>query len=288
MRFLLQEDELLEIRQILQAYSQKNACISCGLCCKISGRFFIDIECRRLERKFDPNLFTMTNGTEVIQIENDLPLCLTLRHAGSFRVFSSNEMHIIDSAIETEKIDSQPWFETISCKVYEERPVFCRYYPVNSYPSYCMIGLEFSGSKANKNSRFNFLMAKYLYTYRWECLQGQSIDFSGWRPHLDHSASFRVSKPNSLIYLNHRKSKEDQSSAWNLWRFFQEIQLTKSEYFLIKSLGGSRSTQQIERDSTLPEAFETWNDWWLDLLVLETVEYPESVLQFLLKGVVRF
>ncbi|HKZ43154.1 MAG TPA: hypothetical protein VJ044_19505 [Candidatus Hodarchaeales archaeon] len=130
-------------------------------------------------------------------------------------------------------------------------------------------------------------MSKYLYTYRWECLQSLMVNLSSWAPRLDSCITFKAQDSESALILTHAKSHEALASAWNRWRFLGGISFSNNAYSLIKTIAGGKSSEISQRCS-LPEGFDSWEEWWLHLLVLELDDYPTPILEFLLKGMVRF
>ena len=105
MRFTIHTHELLELRNILQTSQKENACIACGLCCKISGKFFIQVEKNRLSNRFSSLLFMKEDDLDVIRTSDDLPWCLGAEDPLQVTNYANNERNILNPKLQ---IDDAP------------------------------------------------------------------------------------------------------------------------------------------------------------------------------------
>ena len=277
--------ELLELRTILQLSQIKNNCIECGLCCRISGKFFIKLEKDRLSNRFSSLLFKQEDNLDVIRVSDDLPWCLGASDPVQIANYHENEQKILNSQFKIDDAPKQPWFHETRCQVYEERPILCRLYPYNINPSYCMVGKEFLGNDLHNNARYLELMTKYLYVYRLECFNDLNIDLKSWNPVLTKETI--IPQDYSLI-LKNQKSNLYMNSIWNLWGFMRKLLLIQDELNIIKACTGNVSAYMLSKDFVLPNKFVSWNDFWKDLLILEIIEFPVQIQTLLLKGIIRF
>ncbi|MHA1991879.1 MAG: hypothetical protein ACW981_12400 [Candidatus Hodarchaeales archaeon] len=288
MTYLITEKELLELRQILDSHEGENECVTCGLCCKISGKFFLDLEQNRISKKYSFNLFSKDHGISTIQTTDFVPWCVGGNNQKINQNLITNERHIVKPNIQVDEIIFQTWFEEIHCQVYQERPILCRYYPYNTFPYYCMIGIEFSGEDSKQGNRFMNLMSKYIYTYRRECLQTIDFSFDAWKIKSSDQISI-TGNDNGINYIvKHQKGLADQNSIWNLWGYLNELVISNEEKMLMEKFDGTVTVADIIKNYENSLNYSSWQELLLNYLIFELVDYPEELLKVLLLGIVRF
>jgi Fe-S-cluster containining protein len=288
MSYLITKEELLELRDILKSNEGENECIACGLCCKISGKFFIKLEQERLSKKYSNKLFSKDHEIDVIQTTDFIPWCVGGSNQNTIENLNINESKIIKPDIIVEEIILQPWFYDIKCQVYIERPILCRFYPYNSFPHYCMIGIEFFGENSRHVGRFKELMAKYIYSYRWECFQAVNFSFKDFKVKSSDQIIYKRRNNIGEFIIKHQKGLMEQNSIWNIWGYLGELSITTEEKQLILSFDGSKSLEEIIDHSKNPSIYASWRDLIINYLIFELIEYPEEFLKVLLLGIVRF
>lgn len=288
MTHFITEEELLELRKILEKNEGENECIACGICCKISGKYFIDIEQKRISKKYSDNFFSKEQGINVIKSSDYVPWCLGGKDPQLRQNLYENESFIITPEIQIGGIDSEPWFQQISCKVYQERPILCRFYPYNSFPYYCMIGIEFNGNNPKEDNRFLNLMAKYLYSYRWEIINNINSTYISWRIKKSDQINISKQKKDGTFVITNSKSLRYQNSIWNLWVYQRELKISQEEKKLLILLDGSRTAKNIIDSSTVPSNYLSWKDLLMNWMIFELIEFPDNLLELLLDGLVRF
>lgn len=288
MSLIITEQEILEIRKILNENEGENECIACGLCCKINGKFFINIEQSRISKNYSSELFSKDHGIDIIQATDFIPWCIGGNNQTTLDKLEKNEKNIIKPGINVEEVIFEPSFNKIYCKVYQERPILCRYYPYNSFPYNCMIGIEFYGENPKQVIYFKELMVKYIYTYRLECLRAENFSFNNWKIKSSDQLIYSKNIDNNLITIKHQKALMNQNSIWNIWGYLEELPITQKEKKLIDSFDGSKTLEEIVKNSNESFTDSFLREIIIKYLIFEIIEFPEEFLKILLLGIVRF
>ena len=141
---------------------------------------------------------------------------------------------------------------TCKCSIYDERPIFCRLYPMYPFTNCCTIGQKFQTNIDNLQ-QYQVLLYQYILQFRTDVLQAQTIDWEHYRP-LTTKALVRIS-PEEVTHYS--KIFGYYPPFWSIWTFAIALELDDSQQAILDRCDGTRVVPEIitelelEHDDTI-------------------------------------